>query len=311
MKLSMTFIIPNYNGKEVLAANLPIVIAEAKKYDAAVIIYDDASTDDSEDFIRQQFPLIQIYSGKKNVGFAQAINTVVSYLSSEIIILLNHDVRPEPGFLDSLVPHFNDSTVFGVGCLEKNIEEDSIIYEGRGIGVFARGYLVHARGNVSSRTTLWVQGGSGAFRTKLWKELGGFDRLYAPFYYEDIDLSYRAQKAGYRLIFEPKSVVLHEHSKGAIRRHYSNFFIRLIGYRNQNIFFWKNISSPQLFRQYFFYLPYHLLKTIASLDVAYVIGLCYALFYLPSILVRRRQESRLWKLSDEEIVLNYHSEMGK
>ena len=73
--------------------------------------------------------------------------------------------------------------------------------------------LVHSRGEVNKTNTLWVNGGSGAFRKSIWEDLGGFDELYNPFYWEDIDLSYRAKKAGYKIIYVPTAKVYHKVSQ--------------------------------------------------------------------------------------------------
>ena len=95
----------------------------------------------------------------------------------------------------------------------------------------------------------------------IWDELGGLDILYNPFYWEDIDLSYRARKSGYKTLFENKSVVRHEHEKGSIKNKYNPQDVKKIAYKNQFIFAWKNSDFSTLIYGHF-WLPYHLLKAL-------------------------------------------------
>src|SRR5581483_9702281 len=99
---------------------------------------------------------------------------------------------------------------------------------------------------------------------------------YNPFYWEDIDISYRALKAGYRIFFEPKSQVIHEHEEGSIRRKYTANQIKVIAYRNQLFFVWINITDLNLQLSHIIWLPYHLLKSFIKGDFAFIKGLCLA-----------------------------------
>ena len=83
-----------------------------------------------------------------------------------------------------------------------------------------------------------------------------------PFYWEDIDLSYRAQKAGFIVLFEKESIVTHRHEEGAIKRYHTSKKVRVITYRNQFIFAWTNMSDLPLILSHFLWLPYHLLRSI-------------------------------------------------
>ena len=233
MKLSI--IIPNYNGEELCKKNLPKIfdaITLHKDGEVEIIVIDDCSTDNSlnalevlETTVKSSYLNIKlkIIKNEKNLGFSSTVNIGVKEAKGDIAILLNTDVIPERGFLVSLLPHFKDNKVFAVGCMDKSTENGKVVLRGRGIGAWKRGLLVHSRGEVNKTNTLWVGGGSGAFRKSIWDKLGGFSSLYNPFYWEDIDLSYRAAKSGYKILFEPNSVVVHEHDKGAIKKKFSSF----------------------------------------------------------------------------------------
>jgi len=304
--MQISLIIPNYNGRELLSENLPLVIKEAKG--AEIIVVDDGSTDGSGDFIRRNFPQVKLIAINKNAGFSRAVNLGVGQAKAEIVVLLNHDVRPKPDFLKPLLLHFQAEKVFAVGCLDESQEGKRLVERGRGIGWFERGFLIHRRGQTNRKDTLWVSGGSGAFRKSLWQKLGGLDELYSPFYWEDIDLSYRALKAGYQLVFEPASRVIHQHQQGAIRRQFEPEYVKSVAYRNQIIFFWKNITDKALWLNHLIWLPYHLTKALLKWDRAFIKGFLMAVLALPQVLLKRKKLKKLFIVSDQEIVKGYKNE---
>lgn len=320
--MRISVVIPNYNGQILLKKNLPKVLEAVQTYrdgEVEVIIIDDASSDESIATIQQFSPAkrdpaqrdnstinnkntIKIIQNDRNLGFTSTVNKGVSEARGEIVVLLNTDVAPERNFLEPLIKRFSDSKVFAVGCLDKSIEKGKVVLRGRGLGKFERGFLVHRRGEVDKTDTLWVSGGSGAFRKSIWGRLGGFDSLYNPFYYEDIDLSYRALKSGYKILFEPKSVVVHEHESGAIKSHYSDSKIRRIAYRNQFIFVWKNITDLDKQLLHIFWLPYHLVKAIIRLDLPFFLGFLQTFIQLPKIIQSSFQVQKLFIKKDSEIL---------
>ena len=190
MKLSV--VIPNYNGRDLLAANLKKVIAESKG--AEIIVVDDASEDDSILFIQKNFPRIKLIAKEKNSGFSSSVNLAVRKACGDLIVLLNSDVYPKKNYLLPLLPYFDDKNVFAVGMLQESYENGRIVFRGRGLGKFKRGFMTHRYGEIDKKDTLWVSGGAGIFRKLIWDKLGGMRTIYDPFYWEDIDLSWRAKE---------------------------------------------------------------------------------------------------------------------
>lgn len=316
MKLSI--IIPNYNGEKIIGESLNKIIIAAEhclnkqKENIEIVIVDDKSTDKSisviNDFLavkRQNNILFKIIQNEKNLGFSSTINKGVKNANGEIAILLNTDVLPEKTFLIPLLEHFKEKSVFAVGCMDQSKEAGKIIFRGRGIGRWERGFLIHSRGEVNKTNTLWVSCGSGAFRKTIWEKLGGTNILYNPFYWEDIDLSYRALKSGYKIFFEPKSLVLHEHEKGAIKNKYKKIQIITIAYKNQFIFAWKNLTDLKLQLNHILWLPYHFLKALINKDLAFFLGFFQALIILPKIYHSKIKEKKLYIKSDEKVVREF------
>lgn len=307
-KVKISIIIPNFNGKYLLKKHLPAVI-EATRYlphaTCQVIVVDDASTDDSVAFLRENFPEVLMITKKKNEGFSSAVNLGVKKAKGEIVVLLNTDVKPEIDFLSPLIPHFSEPKIFAVGIMDKSVEKGKIVLRGRGVGDFKRGFLVHRKGSIKGKYTLWASGGSSAFRRNIWLRLGGLDRIYDPFYGEDLDLGYRAWKAGYKILFEPKSKVFHFHEEGVIKKRFPEFWKKAIAFRNQTLFVLKNITDLKMLLSFFLFFPYHLLNTALKLDFSFCLGSLMTVPKIPQALKSRREVKKLFVLSDKEVFAKF------
>src|SRR3989344_5221878 len=191
--MKMNLIIPNYNGADLISKNLPMVLNSIKGYSESwVSIVDDGS--DSEDYRRlKDFVLrlnedrINLLRSEKNKGFSSSVNKGAFSKESDLLVILNTDVTPEENFLAPVIKDFQENDkLFGVGCLDKSEEKGKIVPRGRGIGCWKRGFVSHKKGETDKKDTFWISGGSCIIRTKLFKDFGGFDEIYDPFYWEDI-----------------------------------------------------------------------------------------------------------------------------
>lgn len=318
--MNLSIVIPNYNGQDLLKKNLPKVIEAINVYKNGkkeIIITDDCSTDNSINVLyelkskmKSSYPdiIFKLIENDKNLGFSSNINRGVKNTKGDILILLNTDVIPQKDFLEPLLKHFSDPNIFAVGCMDESVEGDKITLRGRGVGFWKRGFLMHSRGGVDKTSTLWVNGGSGAFRKNIWDKLGGFNSLYNPFYWEDIDLSYRALKSGYKILFEPKSIVIHEHEKGVIKKKFSSLQVKSIAYKNQFIFVWKNATDLDLQFLHLFWLPYYFVKAFLGRDLAFFKGFFSAFIRLPRIIKSSLGEQRLFILKDSQVTSSFGGE---
>ena len=174
----ISVIIPNFNGERLLRQNLPALVKELRESELKfeLIISDDCSTDGSVNYLEayqqdEKDVSMQIIKSTKNNGFSVAVEKAVNLAQGEILLLLNTDVKPEGGFLQPLLSHFEDKQVFAVGCMDKSVENERIVLRGRGVGRWERGFLLHSAGKLDKTNTLWVSGGSSAFRRDVWKKL--------------------------------------------------------------------------------------------------------------------------------------------
>lgn len=311
--MKVDVVIPNYNGSDLVEKNLPVLLKCLAKYDVGeVIINDDFSKSDDyekvaeivEELNKNSKIKIKLIRNDKNYGFSSTVDNGVKEARSELVLLLNTDVIAQENFLDPLLEDFaHNKNLFGVGIMDKSIEESGAVLRGRGLASWKRGFLVHRRGEVDKSDTFWISGGSSLVRRELFLKLSGFDPLYNPFYWEDIDLSYRAQKAGYEIMFDKRSQVEHRHKEGAIKKHYNNARINTIAYRNQFIFVWKNITDIKFLLSHFFWLPYHFAKASLRFDKPFFAGLLYAIVRLPAILSARKRQKRFYKRFDSDIIV--------
>ena len=313
MKISI--VIPNYNGKDLLEKNLPSVIEamnNLKNNICELVIVDNGSTDDSVSYLNQNFKdQFKLIKHTKNRGFSAAVNIGARATKGDLILLLNNDVKPKIDFLENVEKLFIDNSVFAVSLHEKGHGASSASFKD---GIIDISFTKKESEKVE--LTFYVSGAAGLFRKTIWQELGGMDeKLLSPFYWEDIDLSFRAWRMGYRCLFEPMSKVNHFHQEGVIQKSRSEFFIKTISYKNQFLFVWKNITDPFWLLQHLFWLPYHLAKSMATFDLAFFAGFFWAIIQLPKLIfdyslftmhldpqAQTRTASSAYSLSDREVL---------
>lgn len=315
--MTISVVVPTYNVVELLQENLPHVIKALEEYGkdkVELIVTDNHSSDSTLEYLRElqdksPIPLV-ILENSFNGGFAVNANRGVKATKGEIVILLGSDVRPNKDFIQPLLPHFKDEKLFAVGCANESDEDTGTnILRGRGIGKWQKGFLLHQFGELISDDTLWVDCGSGAFRKSIWDKIGGLQELYKPFYWEDVDLSYRAQKMGYTVKIEKTSRVVHEHKKGSIKKKEKSDFVMQTTYRNQFFFVWLNITDRNLLVSHLLYLPYHLLAALKNRNWLFLTGFLKALLKLNKVLAERQRIKKEFKVSDHDILNRFSHEV--
>jgi len=248
-----TLIIVNHNGRHLLETSLPAAVAAAQAGDHAVTVADDGSTDDSLAYVANTFPEVTFLAGPKR-GFGPTCNQAVEGAHSEAAVLLNSDVVVAPDFLPPLLHHLEDPDTFAVG--PKFLNPDGSLTHALGnrtSGEWRGGLLSLHHETDPQRLTqacpqLYANGGAMAFRRDRWLELGGFDDLYHPFYWEDVDVGYRAWARGWRVMYEPASVVYHAQGQTIARLH-GTPEVEMISARNAMLFAWKNLLDAGPFRR--------------------------------------------------------------
>lgn len=299
-KIQISIVIPNWNGAFLIRKNLSKVV-EAKNYKKnqilEIIVVDDASTDESVEVLKKEFSKdVRLVKHKVNRRFAAAVNTGVRFAKGTHVCLLNTDVVPSINFLEKVIPHLSKKDVFGVTLHEKGY--------GPATGIFD-GYLKHASGkeNEVVRETLWISGGSGVFSRKIMMELKGLDgELYAPFYWEDVDLGYRAHKRGYKLMWEPTANVVHNH-ESINSTNFSRSYLSRIKERNELLFTWRNITSKNMSRKHRAAVFNRVKKHPGYLRIVIM-----ALLKWKLVVSRRKRETAEASVSDEAVFAKFENQ---
>ena len=212
---SISIVIPNYNGRELLERNLPFVyraLSTSGVTDYEIIIPDDASKDASVEFLRESYPAIQVITHSANKGFGGNSNSGIFKSDKELVLLLNSDVELTDGFFIPLMPYFDNQDTFGV--MSRIIRIDShAVQDGAKYPDYSFGHigpnLNYRSESQSSLYTLFLSGANALMERKKLIELGGFDEIFNPYYVEDVDLSLRAWKIGYKCYYDDSAVCRH------------------------------------------------------------------------------------------------------
>ena len=243
-----SLVIPNWNGRDLLKRFLPTWIAAIANHPGSeIIVVDNGSDDGSAEWIAANYPQVRVLALKENLGFGGGSNAGFRAAQNDIVVLLNSDMRVEPDFLAPLLDGFTDAAVFAVSCQiflgdpTKRREETGLTEGWWRDGRLRVGHREDSAVNVLF-PCLYGGGGSCAFDRKKFLELGGFDELLAPFYLEDTDLGFMAWKRGWKVLYQPASVVHHEH-RGTIGKRFSAAYIGSILQKNFMLFAWKNIHD--------------------------------------------------------------------
>lgn len=210
----VSIIIPAYNQVEYTYHCLEAILANTQDVTYEVIVADDQSTDDTTKLL-QKVNGIRISHTPENMGFLKNCNLAAKQARGQYILFLNNDTRVQPNWLSSLVELIeSDETIGMVGS--KFVYPDGRLQEAGGI--FWSNGTGRNYGRLDDpdkaaynyvKDVDYISGASIMLSLKLWNQLGGFDERFAPAYCEDADLAFAVRDAGYRVVYQPKSVVIH------------------------------------------------------------------------------------------------------
>jgi len=282
----ISLVIPNYNGVAFLKECLPSVFSADgfSEGQNEVLIVDDGSKDGSADFIRRNFPGVRLILNKKNRGFGFTCNRGVKAAKNDIVVLINNDIILTKDFLKPLLSHLQgNEDIFTVTPKLYGWDKQTFAW-GMHMGHFENGYIrlwneseIGSGDKISEAApTIFAIGGAMVFRREDFLWLGGFDAVYRPNCWEDIDISYRAWKRGLKVIYEPSSLMYH---KGRATLTYE----RPKEIKNELLFTWKNMTDNRILGEHLNLLPWNLYRHKG----AFLKGFFWALNHLPQALLHR------------------------
>lgn len=258
---SVLLVIVNYNGKELLSKHLPSVLkTRYARLDFAVV--DNDSTDGSLDFLRTHFPQVKLIELDSNYGFGTAFNMVCAkYDGYDYYVPLNNDVDVESDWLSKLVATAaSDERVGAVGprILFAKLREGKRIINSAGMVLdrYLNGYDRYL-GQVDSTRYHVVEdvaalsGCAMLLRKKALRQVGGFDEDMF-MYYEDVDLCLRMKEKGWRLVYDGRAGVFHDHMAtsavwGSLRRNSFMNRNRILSIKKRRgllVAIWEQVRYP-------------------------------------------------------------------
>ncbi len=301
----VSVIIPNYNGADFLGDCLRSLSEQSFK-NIEIVVVDNASSDGSAKLVEREFPDVKLVKLIENRGFAAAVNAGIEASKGEFVILLNNDTRVEPDFVAELHASIVKSDV-AMAAPKMLFSRDTNIINSMGLGYCVTGTnhdIGFGREDgpqfAENRYIFGPCGGAGMYRRSMLEDVGPLDEGFF-MYYEDVDLAFRAQLAGYKCISVPSARVYHiEGAGGASLPRPRNYYFT----RNALAVIAKNFPRRLLFR-HFHALLWEMTKRACSPmltgDFSALFGYLAGLGRLGDALGKRRSIQRRKRVPDEYI----------
>lgn len=259
--MQIAVVILNWNGKRFLEKFLPSLIKNTDLELAEIVIADNASSDDSIDFLNKNYASLKIIKHDKNYGFAEGYNKALKQLDHKYYVLLNSDVEVTENWI---MPLFKllESDERIAACQPKLInyaEREYFEYAGAAGGLIDKYGFAFCRGRVfntvekdlgqhdSTQEIFWATGACMFVRSYMYWEAGGLDNDFFA-HMEEIDLCWRLQLNGGKIMCEPQSVVYHV---GGGTLDATNPFKTYLNFRNNLSLLYKNLPSSVLKKRLF------------------------------------------------------------
>lgn len=302
MEKQVAVVILNWNGRKFLEKFLPSVIEYSGN--ARIIVADNASTDDSVEWLKNHCASVEILLNDKNYGFSKGYNEALKRVDAPYYILLNSDIEVRPGWIQPLLRTMQSDPQIAA-CQPKLLayhDKNSFEYAGGAGGFidnlgypFCRGRLFQTleedRGQYDDpREIFWATGACMMVRADLYHAFGGLDNDFFA-HMEEIDFCWRMKNAGYKVMYCPESSVYHVGGgtlpKNSSRKTFLNF-------RNNLILLYKNLPPAEIPRVFMLRFILDIVASLKFLSEGYykdyfAVFKAYIAFYssLPTNKIKR------------------------
>ena len=257
----IAIVILNWNGEKLFDIFLPSVIRHSSSENIEIIVADNGSTDKSIKHLNQFFPSVKIIDLKTNYGFAEGYNQAIKQVDADFMVLLNSDVKVTENWIEPCIQLFEtDEKLAAIQPKILSYNQPNLFeYAGAAGGFIDKFGYPFCRGRILNRIEedlgqynqpspiFWATGACMFVRTSAFKTAGGFDGDFWA-HMEEIDLCWRLKNRGYKIAYQPKSLVYHlgggTLSYGSPKKIYLNF-------RNNLYMLFKNLPRHQFTRIFF------------------------------------------------------------
>jgi GT2 family glycosyltransferase len=265
-----------------------------------IILVDNASTDDSVAAVRAAFPDVRVVENASN-RYIFGLNDGLAVARGRYVAFCNNDMTVEDDFIEAMVACFDADDVFA--ACARIVQPDGRDQGSRTAGIWKHGLLFYEPlAHADTMTScFFAVGGQSLFRRDLLVGLGSIDELLWPMYHEDIELSYRAWKAGLRILYAPDAVCHHLGSQTSARV-FTRIELRSFVRQNELLTVWKNVDDPVMLLQHVAWLGPRLALALLRRDRATLAGFGSALRRLPRAVGARSGARRTARRSDRDVL---------
>lgn len=241
MVLGISVVIPNYNGVHLFEHTLPTVEQALQNIDlpSEIIIVDDCSSDGSVEYLQKHYPSIKVISKTENSGFSATSNIGVAAANYDKVLLLNSDVKLTPTYFHNQLRYFDKPDTFGVmgrivGWDDDKIQDGAKLPSFHGAKFKTSGnYLLEDESQMQEGLYSMYLSGANAFMDKeKFLLIKGFNELFSPFSSEDVELSLRAWRLGFKCYYDYNSICRHKVAT-SIRTKWKKQYVSKIYDRNK------------------------------------------------------------------------------
>ena len=272
-EINTAVVVLNWNGINWLKKFLPILIEKSK--DVNIYIADNASTDNSVEYVNDNFPNVKVLKNFSNEGYAKGYNDALETLKEEFFVLINSDIEVTDNWIKPII-NLMEANSDIAACQPKILsfhDRNKFEYAGACGGFIDTLGYPFCRGRIFSdleddnnqyndiTEVFWASGACLFVRAKYFKEVNGFDNDFFA-HQEEIDLCWRLKNKGYKIMVNPNSAVFHV---GAGTLNTSSPLKTYLNFRNNLFMLYKNLSVLKLIITILFRLP---LDGIAALSFA-------------------------------------------
>ena len=320
IKSKVSIIIPHWNNVDVISECLNS-ISKSDYNDFEIIIVDNASNDNSVEWIKSNYPHVILIENDKNYGYAGGCNIGADYANGEFLIFLNNDTIQENNWISSLV--YTMSSNSRIAALQPKI----LNYYNRNIFDYAGGAGGHmdiycypfARGRIfaeqevdkgqynNKEKCFWSSGTCFIVRKNLFHKAGGFDDTFFA-HMEEIDLCWRLYSMGFEVWVDPLSIVYHKNALTLPMHTHKKYYLN---HRNSLLMLFSNYSIKNII---IIGIPRIMLEIVACfysilrLDWKHMAAILKSFFWIifhPKVIIKRRKNfSRIRVIEDKKIMEN-------
>ncbi|MDP4266030.1 MAG: glycosyltransferase family 2 protein [Bacteroidota bacterium] len=253
--IKVAVVILNWNGRKFLEEFLPVVINHSKN-DAEIIVADNASKDDSVDFLTRNFPDIRIIQNNYNGGFSKGYNDALKQVDAKYYVLLNSDIETTEGWINPVIDLMeSDENI--AACQPKLLSYTNrtyFEYAGAAGGFIDKWGYPFCRGRIfevmeedkgqydDNREIFWATGACLFVRADLFHKSGGLDEDFFA-HMEEIDFCWRLKNSGYKIMYCAESVVYHV-GGGTLPK--ANWKKTYLNFRNNLLLLYKNLPTERI-----------------------------------------------------------------